>query len=63
LAPRRIADLLERSWSGVRKTINRFNREGLASLSDKPLTGRPRKTNDPYAHNSRIYLTFLVTFP
>ena len=48
MAPRRIADLLERSWSGVRKTINRFNREGLASLSDKPRRGRPRKSDDRY---------------
>jgi transposase len=48
VAPRRIADVLERSWSGVRKTINRFNREGLASLSDKPRRGRPRKTDDRY---------------
>jgi len=43
-----IADLLERSWSGVRKIINRFNREGLASLFDKPRVGRPSKVTDRY---------------
>jgi len=43
-----IADLLERSWSGVRKIINRFNREGLASLADKPRGGRPSKATDCY---------------
>jgi transposase len=48
LAPHRIAELLDRSWSGVRKTINRFNREGLVSLSDRPRRGRPRKADDRY---------------
>jgi transposase len=43
MPPRRIADLLARSWSGVRKTINRFNREGIAGLSDRPRRGRPRR--------------------
>jgi transposase len=48
MPPRRIADLLGRSWSGVRKTINRFNREGIAGLSDRPRRGRPRKTDQRY---------------
>ena len=48
MEPRRIADLLGRSWSGVRKTINRFNREGVASLADKPRRGRPRKADGRY---------------
>lgn len=48
IPPSRIADLLERSWSGVRKTINRFNREGLASLVDKPRQGRPSKATERY---------------
>jgi len=43
-----IADVLERSWSGVRKIINRFNRDGLASLADKPRVGRPSKATDRY---------------
>lgn len=47
-SPRVIADLLERSWSGVRKTINRFNREGVASLVDKPHRGRPSKVTERY---------------
>ena len=46
--PRGIADLLGRSWSGVRKTINRFNREGMASLADRPRQGRPRKADERY---------------
>lgn len=46
--PREIAGLLGRSGSGVRKTINRFNREGLSSLADKPHRGRPRKATDRY---------------
>lgn len=46
--PHQIADVLERSWSGVRKIINRFNREGFASLADKPRQGRPSKTTDRY---------------
>lgn len=32
----------------VRKVINRFNREGLAGLPDRPRRGRPRKTDDRY---------------
>ena len=48
MEPRQIADLLGRSWSGVRKTINRFNREGMASLVDKPRRGRPRKADERY---------------
>ncbi len=47
-APREIADLLDRSWSGVRKIINRFNTDGFASLADKPREGRPRKRTDRY---------------
>jgi transposase len=43
-----IADVLERSWSGVRKIINRFNREGMASLFDKQRVGRPSKVTDRY---------------
>ena len=45
---RQIADILERSYSGVRKIINRFNKEGFGALSDKPRRGRPRKTTDRY---------------
>jgi transposase len=48
LPPHEIAKVLDRSWSGVRKIINRFNREGMASLSDKPRRGRPRKASDRY---------------
>lgn len=48
MAPREIAGVLERSCSGVRKTINRFNTEGFASLVDKPRRGRPRKRTDRY---------------
>jgi transposase len=46
--PRQIADLLDRSWSGVRKIINRFNTDGFASLADKRRVGRPRKRTDRY---------------
>jgi len=46
--PSEIADILDRSWSGVRKIINRFNTEGFASLADKPRVGRPRKRTDRY---------------
>ena len=46
--PSEIADILERSCSGVRKIISRFNTEGLASLADKPRVGRPRKRTDRY---------------
>jgi transposase len=48
MCPHEIAKVLDRSWSGVRKTINRFNREGMASLSDKPGRGRRRKADDRY---------------
>ena len=48
MAPHEIARVLDRSWSGVRKTINHFNRQGMASLSDKPRRGRPRKASDRY---------------
>jgi transposase len=48
MTPHQIAKLLDRSWSGVRKTINRFNHQGVASLSDKPHRGRPRKATDRY---------------
>ena len=47
-SPTQIAGLLERSVSGVRKIINRFNANGFASLADKPRVGRPRKTTDRY---------------
>jgi transposase len=46
--PSEIADILDRSWSGVRKIINRFNAEGFASLADKPRVGRPRKRTERY---------------
>ena len=46
--PSEIADILERSCSGIRKIINRFNIEGFASLTDKPRGGRPRKRTDRY---------------
>ena len=46
--PSEIAELLERSCSGVRKIINRFNAEGFDSLADKPRVGRPRKRTDRY---------------
>lgn len=48
--PDEIAGLLERSGSGVRKIINRFNAEGFGSLADKPRRGRPRKTNERYVN-------------
>jgi transposase len=48
MVPHEIARVLDRSWSGVRKTINRFNRHGIASLSDRPHRGRPRKATDRY---------------
>ena len=47
-SPSQIADILERSCSGVRKIINHFNKEGFASLADKPRRGRPRKRTDRY---------------
>jgi transposase len=46
--PRQIADIVERSYSGVRKTINRFNVEGFASLADKPRKSRLRKRTERY---------------
>ena len=46
--PSQIADRWERSDSGVRKIINRFNAQGLASLTDPPRRGRPPKTTDRY---------------
>jgi transposase len=46
--PHEIADILGRSWSGVRKTINRFNAEGFDGLADKPRGGRPSKKTDRY---------------
>jgi transposase len=48
MPPSEIAGILERSCSGVRKIINRFNMEGFASLADKPREGRPSKTTDRY---------------
>lgn len=47
-SPGAIADLLDRSCSGVRKVINRFNAEGFASLADQARQGRPAKTTDRY---------------
>jgi transposase len=47
-SPDEIAEILERSRSGIRKIINRFNAEGFPSLADKHRGGRPRKTNDRY---------------
>lgn len=43
-----IAALWAVSGQGVRKIINRFNREGILGLSDRPRQGRPRKTNRRY---------------
>jgi transposase len=43
-----IAGLWQISGQGVRKIINRFNREGIAGLADRPRPGRPRKTTDRY---------------
>ena len=36
------------SCPGVRKIINRFNREGIPGLADRPRRGRPRQANDRY---------------
>lgn len=47
-SPRQIAAALARSYSGVRKIINRFNTEGFDSLADKPRVGRPSKKTDRY---------------
>ena len=46
--PNEVADIFERSCSGVRKIINRFNADGFESLADKPRGGRPRKRTDRY---------------
>src|SRR5215207_3480943 len=43
-----IATLWAVSGQGVRKIINRFNREGIAGLADRPRPGRPRKTDGRY---------------
>jgi transposase len=43
-----IAALWAITAQGVRKIINRFNREGVAGLADRPRKGRPRKTDDRY---------------
>jgi transposase len=43
-----IAALWTVSGQGVRQIINRFNREGILGLSDRPRQGRPRKTNRRY---------------
>jgi transposase len=43
-----IATLWEITAQGVRKIINRFNRQGIAGLMDRPRPGRPRKTDDRY---------------
>jgi transposase len=43
-----IAALWAVSGSGVRQMLNRFNREGLAGLADRPRPGRPRKTDGRY---------------
>jgi len=47
-SPREIADLLERSCSGIRKIINRFNADSFASLADRPRQGRPTKRTEQY---------------
>jgi len=46
--PTQIAALWEISGQGVRKIINRFNREGVGGLADRPRRGRPRKITDRY---------------
>jgi transposase len=43
-----IAAFWEITGAGVRRIINRFNREGIAGLADRPRPGRPRKTDDRY---------------
>jgi len=43
-----IGALWEISGQAVRKIINRFNREGVAGLANRPRQGRPRKTNARY---------------
>jgi len=42
LAPAQIAALLDCHPATVRRWINRFNREGMAGLADRPRSGRPR---------------------
>jgi transposase len=43
-----IASLLGFSVPTVHRVINAFSEEGLASLPDKPRSGRPRKASDHY---------------
>jgi transposase len=43
-----IAALWEVTGEAVRRTIHRFNVEGLAGLPDKPRNGRPPKKTDRY---------------
>ena len=43
-----IAALWAMTGEAVRRTIHRFNDEGLASLPDKPRHGRPPKKTDRY---------------
>jgi|SRR5688572_11839119 len=43
-----IGSLWDITAQGVRKIINRFNREGIAALADRPRRGRPRKTDARY---------------
>jgi transposase len=45
---RAIAAIWQVSGPGVRQIINRFNREGIAGLADRPRRGRPRKTDGRY---------------
>jgi transposase len=42
LPPAQIAVLLDCHPATVRRWISRFNREGMAGLSDRPRSGRPR---------------------
>ncbi len=44
----RIASLWEMTGEAVRRTIHRFNAEGLSSLADKPRGGRPPKATERY---------------
>ncbi|MHC4323410.1 MAG: helix-turn-helix domain-containing protein, partial [Planctomycetota bacterium] len=43
-----IASAWDTTIQTVLKTIHRFNSEGLASLADKPRSGRPPKATDQY---------------
>jgi len=43
-----IAALWAMTGEAVRRTIHRFNDDGLASLADKPRHGRPPKKTDRY---------------